>query len=92
KSSDKESEVSALRSENSLLVKDLDRKDHELKLKDDEIKLLKERIQELESTLDTEQAMHFSRLKESQESIGKLETQLARHHVTTTLHFHDVAT
>ncbi|RHZ20573.1 hypothetical protein DYB37_005072 [Aphanomyces astaci] len=91
KSSDKESEVSALRSENSLLVKDLDRKDHELKLKDDEIKLLKERIQELESTLDTEQAMHFSRLKESQESIGKLETQLARHHVTTTLHFHDVA-
>ncbi|ETV81129.1 hypothetical protein, variant 1 [Aphanomyces astaci] len=81
KSSDKESEVSALRSENSLLVKDLDRKDHELKLKDDEIKLLKERIQELESTLDTEQAMHFSRLKESQESIGKLETQLARHHI-----------
>ncbi|RHY81250.1 hypothetical protein DYB35_010210 [Aphanomyces astaci] len=88
KSSDKESEVSALRSENSLLVKDLDRKDHELKLKDDEIKLLKERIQELESTLDTEQAMHFSRLKESQESIGKLETQLARHHMDSKWKLH----
>ncbi|RHY31394.1 hypothetical protein DYB32_003546 [Aphanomyces invadans] len=76
--SDKENpEVSALRNENSALVKDLDRKDHELKY--EYFCVLKDRVHELETTLDNEQAMQVSRLKENQETISRLEMQLARH-------------
>ncbi|KAF0710165.1 Aste57867_5616 [Aphanomyces stellatus] len=73
-----DAEVAALRNENSQLVKDLDRKDHELKMKDDEIKVQKQRISDLETTLDAEQASQFTRLKENQEKMAKLEAQLAR--------------
>ncbi|CAK4629217.1 hypothetical protein LEN26_002686 [Aphanomyces euteiches] len=76
-----DAEIAALRNENNMLVKDLDRKEQELKMKDDEIKIQKVRIQELETTLDSEQATQFTRLKENQVKISKLEAQLAAQHI-----------
>ncbi|KDO27672.1 hypothetical protein SPRG_07302 [Saprolegnia parasitica CBS 223.65] len=71
-----QAEVNALRNENGLLVKDLDRKDQEIKMRDEEIKIQKERITGLETTLQTEQEMQLSRLKEKQEEVSKMESQL----------------
>ncbi|OQR99189.1 hypothetical protein ACHHYP_07208 [Achlya hypogyna] len=86
-----QAEVNALRNENSLLVKDLDRKDQEIKccpavntgligtitrMRDEEIKIQKERIQGLETTLETEQETQLNRLREKQDEVSKMEAQL----------------
>lgn len=71
-----ETETSALKQENSMLLKDLDRKELALQLKDDKVAAHKERIESLEVMLKDEQDKHLEQLREKQESIVDLEIQI----------------
>lgn len=71
-----ETEISALKSENSMLLKDLDRKELALQLKDDKVAAHKERIESLEQTLKEEQDKHLEQLREKQDNIVDLEIQI----------------
>ncbi|GAB9474800.1 Kinesin heavy chain [Globisporangium polare] len=71
-----ETEISALKSENSMLLKDLDRKELALQLKDDKVVAHKERIESLEQTLKEEQDKHLEQLREKQDNIVDLEIQI----------------
>lgn len=69
-------EIAALKSENGMLLKDLDRKDEELLLKDEKVAAHKERIATLERTLQEEQDTNLARMREKQDAIADLELQV----------------
>lgn len=69
-------EIATLKSENSMLLKDLDRKELSLQLKDDKVNMHKDRISSLEQSLQQEQDSHLEKLREKQDQIADLEVQL----------------
>lgn len=69
-------EISALKAENGMLLKDLDRKDMDLQLRDDKVDAHKERISTLETTLQEEQDTNLARMREKQDLIADLELQV----------------
>ncbi|TYZ58158.1 hypothetical protein PybrP1_003949 [[Pythium] brassicae (nom. inval.)] len=70
------SEISALKAENSMLLKDVDRKALALALQDDKVAAHKERIAGLEQMLQDEQDKHLAQLRDKQESIVDLELRI----------------
>lgn len=70
------SEIAALKAENSMLLKDLDRKELALQLKDDKVDAHKQRIAGLEQMLQEEQDKHLAQLREKQDNIVDLELQI----------------
>lgn len=69
-------EIAALKSENSMLLKDVDRKELALQLKDEAVAAHKERIASLEQTLQDEQDKHLLQLREKQDAIVDLEVTI----------------
>uniref|UniRef100_K3WXN6 ZZ-type domain-containing protein n=1 Tax=Globisporangium ultimum (strain ATCC 200006 / CBS 805.95 / DAOM BR144) TaxID=431595 RepID=K3WXN6_GLOUD len=69
-------EISALKSENSMLLKDLDRKELALQLREEKVAAHKERIESLEQSLKEEQDKHLEQLREKQDKIVDLEIQI----------------
>ncbi|CAI5720205.1 unnamed protein product [Peronospora destructor] len=66
-------EISALKTENALLLKDVDRKEDELQRRDEEINVHKKCIDGLQKALKEEQEAGMTRLKEKQDQIQELE-------------------
>ncbi|GMF45938.1 unnamed protein product [Phytophthora fragariaefolia] len=71
-----DAERAALKAENALLLKDVDRKDDELARADEQVAAHRARIDALERALADEQAAGMARLREKQERVLELETQL----------------
>lgn len=71
-------EIAALKQENGMLLKDLDRKDGELQLQGDKVSAHKDRISTLEQTLQSEQNTNLERMREKQDRIADLEVQVAQ--------------
>lgn len=69
-------ELSALKAENSMLLKDVDRKALSLQLQDDKVAAHKTRIEGLEQMLQDEQDKHLAQLRDKQESIVDLEVRI----------------
>lgn len=69
-------EVAALKAENALLLKDVDRKDGELQRHEDQVSAHKARIMGLEVALKEEQEAGMNRLKSKQDRVVELEKQL----------------
>ncbi|CAI5742007.1 unnamed protein product [Peronospora destructor] len=66
-------EIAALKKENTLLLKDVDRKEEELQRQDEQIAVHKTHIEGLQQALKEEQEAGMMRLKEKQETIQDLE-------------------
>ncbi|KAL3659311.1 hypothetical protein V7S43_015582 [Phytophthora oleae] len=69
-------EISALKAENSLLLKDVDRKDEDLHRQEEQVSTHKARIEGLETQLKQEQEAGMTRLKEKQDKLLELEKQI----------------
>ncbi|KAG2773404.1 hypothetical protein JG687_00009391 [Phytophthora cactorum] len=69
-------EVSALKAENALLLKDVDRKDEELQRHEEQVGAHKARIEGLEQSLKQEQEAGMSRLKDKQDKLLEMEKQI----------------
>ncbi|TDH69817.1 hypothetical protein CCR75_006444 [Bremia lactucae] len=69
-------EVAALRAENALLLKDVDRKDEELQRLEDQVNTHKARITGLEQALKQEQNAGMERLKAKQDLVVAMEKQI----------------
>ncbi|KAG6616397.1 Kinesin heavy chain [Phytophthora cinnamomi] len=69
-------ETAALKAENALLLKDVDRKDEELARQEEQVSAHKERIAGLEQALKDEQEAGMARLKDKQDRVLELETQV----------------
>ncbi|GMF25891.1 unnamed protein product [Phytophthora lilii] len=69
-------EIAALKAENALLLKDVDRKDAERQRQDAQVDAHKGRIQSLEDALKHEQQAGMDRLKDKQDRVVELERQI----------------
>ncbi|CAH0492654.1 unnamed protein product [Peronospora farinosa] len=69
-------EIAALKTENALLLKDVDRKDEELQRQEEKITVHKKRIDGLQKALKDEQEAGMTRLKEKQDKVQELEKQV----------------
>ncbi|KAE8897771.1 hypothetical protein PF005_g24462 [Phytophthora fragariae] len=69
-------EIAALKAENALLLKDVDRKDEDLQRQDEQVNAHRERIAGLEQALKDEQQAGMDRLKVKQDRVLELETQV----------------
>ncbi|KAG7378446.1 hypothetical protein PHYPSEUDO_010089 [Phytophthora pseudosyringae] len=69
-------EIAALKAENALLLKDVDRKDEELHRQEEQVGAHKGRIQGLEQQLKQEQEAGMTRLKDKQDKLLELERQV----------------
>ncbi|CEG43458.1 hypothetical protein F442_14898 [Plasmopara halstedii] len=69
-------EVAALKAENALLLKDVDRKDEELQRYEEKVSAHKARITGLEAALKQEQEAGMNRLKSKQDRVVELEKQV----------------
>ncbi|TMW58815.1 hypothetical protein Poli38472_006960 [Pythium oligandrum] len=72
------SEIATLKSENSMLLKDMDRRDTALQLSEDKINVHKLRISALEMSLKEEQDKQMKQLREKQDVIADLEAQIVQ--------------
>uniref|UniRef100_A0AAV1T9M8 ZZ-type domain-containing protein n=1 Tax=Peronospora matthiolae TaxID=2874970 RepID=A0AAV1T9M8_9STRA len=71
-----DAEIAALKAENALLLRDVDRKDDELQRLEEQLSAHKKRIDGLQSALEEEQAAGMTRLKEKQDKVVLLEKQM----------------
>ncbi|CAI5742881.1 unnamed protein product [Hyaloperonospora brassicae] len=69
-------EIAALKAENALLLRDVDRKDDELQRLDEQLSAHKARIEGLQRALEDEQAAGLTRLKDKQDKLVVLEKQM----------------
>ncbi|RLN02444.1 hypothetical protein BBJ28_00023590, partial [Nothophytophthora sp. Chile5] len=69
-------EVAALKAENALLLKDVDRKELDIQRQDEQVNAHKGRIASLEQALREEQDTSVARLKEKQDRVADLELQI----------------
>ncbi|KAH7491092.1 E3 ubiquitin-protein ligase HERC2 [Phytophthora ramorum] len=69
-------EIAALKAENALLLKDVDRKDEELQRQEEQVGAHKGRILGLEEALKGEQEAGMQRLKDKQDKVLELERQV----------------
>ncbi|KAI9919725.1 hypothetical protein PsorP6_017294 [Peronosclerospora sorghi] len=69
-------EIAALKAENALLLKDVDRKEEEMQRQEGKINAHKTRIEGLQQALKEEQEAGMKRLKEKQEKVLDLENQI----------------
>ncbi|CAH0473167.1 unnamed protein product [Peronospora belbahrii] len=69
-------EIAALKAENALLLKDVDRKDEGLQRQEELVSAHKVRIESLQQALKEEQEAGMTRLKEKQDKVLELEKQM----------------